>query len=403
MRQTVLLAGELGAGLGHVVPLFRIAAALRGQADARGIDLRFVFAVHDPSQLHEMKRPGDLALQSPRTPAQGDIKSHTASYAEILIVSGFARLSDLQKGLANWDDLFALVEPSLLIADHSPTAVLAAKGRIPTLVTGNGFSVPPSVIETYPALLADRSAPAVQAQLRDNVNEALKSRGQAPVSRLPLFLKGDARAIFTVRELDPYGALRDTPLAGPYERGLAPTALPAEPKLFLYGHTSVPSFPDLVRAALETGLPICAYLTGNNEEMGFLLRQRGAEIFRTMPDLADLLPRVSLVLSNGGVGLAQASLLAGRPQIVCPIHGESLMTARALEKMGCAIVVMDTGVDTLTETIATAAQNRSLQQACLLAAAKMAPGLPKTALTDVADACLDLLAGGTISGEARAR
>lgn len=158
--KTILFAAELGAGMGHAVPLLRIAAALRETLQARGEEnFRAVFALHDPQLVRAQMTPGDLAIAALRPVSHGDIRGHTASYAEILALSGFARKPDLEAGVAAWDDLFELIKPSVLVADHSPVAVLAARGRVPTLVTGNAFNAPPARIKQYPALLAHASVP----------------------------------------------------------------------------------------------------------------------------------------------------------------------------------------------------------------------------------------------------
>lgn len=389
-QNTVLLAAELGAGLGHIMPLYRISEALHEAAEADGTDLRCIFAVHSPELLRPLKRPNDLVLRAPRTPSQGDIRSHTASYAEVLVVSGFSQLDDLKNGVANWDDLFALTNPTLLIADHSPTAVLAARGRVPTLVTGNGFTVPPAKLETFPALIAGRSAPAIQSLLLKNVNAVLHGRGLASISHLPVFLEGNARAIFSLPALDPYGPLRDSPLMGLYEKvDLAP--MPELPRIFLYGHTNVASFPNLVRATLQTELPICAYLTGNNNEVAFLLEQRGAQIFDKAPMLNEVLPTVSLVVSNGGAGLSQACLMAGRPQIIAPIHAESQIMARNIERLGCAVIFDDTQTSDLGARALDVSNDLKMQDKCQEVASHLKGDLNSDPLPLIASRCLDLL------------
>lgn len=390
-HQTVLLIGELGTGLGHIMPLFRIAEALHDVALAADQTLRCVYAVHSPDLVHPLKRKGDLALRAPRAPAQGDLKSHTASYAEMLIVSGFANLDDLRCGVANWDDLFSLVSPDLIIADHSPTAILAARGRIPTFVVGNGFTVPPATLQSYPALMAGRSAPAIQTALCTHVNAILTDRGVPTIKHLPEFLEGDARAVFSLPGLDPYGALRETPLLGLYEDGLEPFPPSLENRLFLYGHTSVPDFTTLIKAALATELPISAYLSGNNAEMSYLLKSQGAEVFDTPPALSDILPRTRLVVSNGGAGLSQAALVAGCPQIIYPIHTESQMTAQALHQMGCAAVLDAACEPTMDALILAAASDATLLQSCQQTAHVLHKMLPKNPLTRLAETAWTLM------------
>ena len=387
-QRTILLAGELGAGLGHAMPLFRIAETLHGKAKNHGIDLRCVFALHDPSLLHDLKAPGDLVLQAPSVKQGDTLRSHSGSYAEILIASGFASPDLLARGISSWDDLFALCDPALVVADHSPTAVLAARGRRPVLVTGNGFTVPPAAMETFPALLAGRAAPAIQGRLLDNVNALLLKRGLAAIKRLPEFLVGDARAVFTIADLDPYGSLRDSPLAGPYEKGLTPSPLPSERRIFLYGHANVPSFPILVRAAIETGFPVSAYLAGINPELTFLLRQHGAQVFEKAPPLREVLPRVRLVVSNGGAGLALATLIAGRPHILCPIHTESQMTARALERLGVAVSIENPAIGKAVDAITTAMADDQLHDRCLARANTLQETLTSDPLAVIADQIL---------------
>lgn len=389
----VLFAGELGAGLGHIMPLWRIAEALRIKAEAGGRRIVRVFAVHDPDLMQSIKRDEDIVLQAPRTGGRSDIRSHTASYAEILISGGFADLASLRSGVATWDDLFRLAQPDLLVADHSPKAVLAARERVPALIAGNGFTVPPAAMETYPALISGMAAPAIQSVIRDNVNALLSERGTQPVSRLPEFLKGEARAIFTLPPLDPYGRLRDTPLAGLYEEGVVPTGLPETDRIFLYGHASVESFSELARATLATGLPISAYLAGNNRELAFLLRQRGAEIFETPPKLADILPRTSLVVSNGGAGLSHAALAAGRPQVILPIHVESQMTARNLQRAGCAHLIENASEKELDAILLAAPGDREMKQTAQKTAHELARQVPQNPLEGIAETCLSLLEG----------
>jgi hypothetical protein len=395
--KTVLFVAELGAGLGHAVPLLRIADALRALLRQRGEEnFRAVFILHDHQVIRDQMAPGDLALSAPRPVSHGDIRSHTASYAEILALSGFARKPDIEAGLMAWDDLFELIKPSALVADHSPVAVLAARGRVPTLVTGNAFNAPPARIKQYPALVAHADAPPIQTAMLKSVNEILLARGEKEIPHLPLFMEGNARAVFMLPMFDPYGPLRDTPLLGTYEDGIAPLPLPETPRIFLYSHTHLPLAPKLVQAAVISGLPISAYLSGTATETTLFLRRQGAEIFNTPPKLTDMLARASVVVSHAGAGLSQAAFAAGRPQVVLPIHSESQMIARNLEKLGTALsfdpLSDELKPDHLAEAIKTADSSASIRQAAQQQAAAVSRlALPENPLATAAEILRTLL------------
>jgi hypothetical protein len=59
-------------------------------------------------------------------------------------------------------------------------------------------------------------------------------------------------------------------------------------------------------------------------------------VLRDPPALAELLPRVRLVVHHAGLGTAHAALLAGTPQVVLPERLEHRVTAQALWGLGVA-------------------------------------------------------------------
>ncbi|MDO8289521.1 MAG: hypothetical protein Q7T44_09920 [Parvibaculum sp.] len=395
--KTILFVAELGAGMGHAIPLLRIASALRAALKAQGKeDFRAVYVLHDPHLIRSQLRHGDLALSAPRPVAQGEIRSHTASYAEILALAGFARKTDLEAGLATWDDIFALTAPSVLVADHSPLAVLAARGRIPTLVTGNAFNAPPVNLKQYPALLAHASAPPIQQSMLSIVNETIRQRNGKEIAHLPQVMAGDARAVFMLPVFDPYGPLRDTPLFGTYETGLTPTPPPAAPSVFLYSHSNLPLAPKLVQAVVQTGLPVTAFMPGNESETTSFLKRQGVTMLSSAPALTDILPRVSVVVSHAGAGLSQAAYASGRAQVVVPIHSESQMIARQIEKLGTGICFDPTHGDidatALGRAIGQVATDETIAATTLTQARDLARlGLPAAPLRDTAQIIISLL------------
>ena len=70
------------------------------------------------------------------------------TFAQLLFNTGFGRLDRLRPLASAWRSLLELVRPELIVFDHSPTAMLAARG-LPAkkALIGTGFFCPP---DEYP-------------------------------------------------------------------------------------------------------------------------------------------------------------------------------------------------------------------------------------------------------------
>ncbi len=73
------------------------------------------------------------------------------SYVDVLINQGFEHSGDLKARVNAWLELLEHTQPSVVIADHSPTVLLAQRlyERAPCIVGGNGFYIPP-VVHPFP-------------------------------------------------------------------------------------------------------------------------------------------------------------------------------------------------------------------------------------------------------------
>lgn len=337
--KTILFVWELGSAYGHAAPLTAIAKAIAAASKDQGTEINLVFALRDPILGRRIVGPGHIVLPVPHLQHLTPIAEHSGSYTDLLIVHGFGKRDELTLALAAWDDLFSLVKPDLIVADHSPTAILAAKGSIPTIVTGNGFTVPPADLKQFPALRRNLPPPASQAVILDVINKVQADRGRLQLAQLPQLLQGEGRIIFTLPHLDPYEGIRSEPLLGPYQTGLEPAPLPENPAMFYYGQSGHKDVDDITWALIETAYPKICVFSGPVSVSGKVLQDSGAEVHFTPPLLADVLNRSSLVISHGGSGVAQAALKIGRPQVVLPIHFESMVTAAQLEATGTAVVL----------------------------------------------------------------
>lgn len=326
----ILLVSELGAGLGHIAPLFAVAQSIATDKDNAS---RVEFTVASPDSVGIARSFPDIdheLINSPVSPPVVHLKSHTASYAEVLTTFGFSRPAHLRASMRAWDDLINLTKPDLIVADHSPSVCLAARGRIPVVQTGTGFTLPPAFLPQFPSLLRESAAPAVQKQTLLAINEILDERNSKPYERLPELLDTEYRAIFSLPHLDPYSGIRREDLLGTYHKGLVSSDPPREPRVFVYAGSGMRDLDAIVQSISDRDIEVEAYFGNADTVAARFLKNRGMKVHDQPPELSDVLARSSLVISQGGAGLSNAALIVGRPHIVYPNHAESGITAARL-------------------------------------------------------------------------
>jgi hypothetical protein len=211
----VLLAWELGGGLGHVMTLRRVARPLAMAGAA------VTAAVKDLSAGRVLAEAGIDVVQAPVWPVlfysaarRGSVSS--ATFIDSLAGFGLADAATLSSLLAAWLRLFALVKPDLVVADYAPAAALATRGRLPLATVGPGYSSPPSTLERLPLL--HHYAPPVwqEAAVLAAANQALANCSIRPLTRIGEIFQADAVAITNFPVLDPYRAYRAMPARGPF-------------------------------------------------------------------------------------------------------------------------------------------------------------------------------------------
>lgn len=388
--KTILLVSELGEGLGHVAPLLIIANAIQAKA---ADPLRLVFAVKDAIGARSaFKDSGFPFLPAPTVKTSAFSISNTASYIEILGHIGFTRQNVLDSAVATWDNLYELVSPDLIIAEHSPTACLAARGRYPTLQVGSGYTMPPAQSAEFPALKAGMAVPPVHALILDHVNRVLKTRKVNRLEHLPQMLASEQRAVFTIPQFDPYHGLRKEAVLGTYNEKISFAALPERPHIFLYAGAVAEQLDTMAQAVADTGVTVSAYLGSQETPAKHYLKSMGARVHDTPPHLCDVLAEASIVVSHGGAGLSTAATLMGRPQVVLPIHNESLLTAGRVEHYGLGLVIEKGDENNLPAALdAVLNVRRFAETAQETGQALAASGLPGDPVDQVAGVALAML------------
>lgn len=331
--KTALFAWELGANLGHAGPMAEIARGLVQDG------LRVVVVGRDVDSLAiAFSKVDALRLQAPVWPYHRHWGSEEtqANFLDVLVHSGFGDATKLAAIVDAWRSLLSLVEPDLIVADHSPGLLAATYGSsIPVIGIGTGFTMPPLELGRFPPLRSDRGPIAPEPRMLEGLRGLLPSSAPPPGRLVDLF-QTTRRFVFSFPELDPYRAFRQEPLYLPPETLPAFVPPPVEPRLFVYLGAETSGLEVLAQALVEIAIPAVVYLRGDAGPLSNFLAMRGVEVHTTPPRLADVLPLVSHVICAGGAFTCHAALAAGRPLMIMPQHGESALNLRLTEGMGFA-------------------------------------------------------------------
>ncbi len=208
----ILFTWELGAGIGHMAPC----RALFESLCASGHSL--ILVLRDLSHAKIIFRGLNVTF------AQAPVKTYVGfgnpvnsvpnatTYTHILHNSGYENADELEALVAAWRSIYEWTQPDLVIADHSPTALLALRGfRARKIMIGCGFLIPP---DSHPFQTMRPWQPFDDVAMKRNddqmcarINTVLDRFEQPPLARIgQLFSDVDDTILTTYPELDHYAA-----------------------------------------------------------------------------------------------------------------------------------------------------------------------------------------------------
>ena len=338
-RKTILVAWELGGGTGHVQRLLSIVRELAAH------DFRFVLALRKRGGAEIVARllPQASILEAPiwypdpTIPAVN--QGLVCNYPDILFRCGYDSPESLGPLVQGWHQLFWSASPALVLCDHSPTAVLAAAGRVPVVHTGTGFTAPPS---GQPFLTLHRAA-ALGAQEREalvlrSIQEVQSNLG-APVLNRVCDLWNSAESIAcTWPELDPYASIRGEPAPGPVEARPEPQPVVKNAAVFGYLAGEEPRVPGLLKSLAKAKVRCGIYVRNQTAECMAAAAGSTVQLYDAPQKLPGALVNASAFLHHGG-STANAALALGRPQFVAPRNLDQILIGEAVQKLGCGMTL----------------------------------------------------------------
>jgi len=337
----VLLAWELGGGIGHLVRLLPVAAALvkRGH--------RVFAAVKDLLRAQAVLGQETVSyLQAPTRarPVANHIE-RPLNFAHILHNIGFDDPGELRVMSEAWRNLYALVEPDLVVFDHSPTALLAARGlEIKRIVVGSGFFCPPDAhplpnLRPWLTVDADRLR-ADEERIFGRMNRLLAGWGQDPLERiLQLYSQVDETILTTFSELDHYPQRRGARYWGAWTRlaGKQPQWPDGQGKKVYAYLKQFPGLVPLLKLLKESGHPTIIYMSSVPGELREALKSPTLRS-ETEPLNLDAVGRqCDLAILNGGHGTTISMLMAGKPTMQIPIYLEQVILTNRVVEFGAGL------------------------------------------------------------------
>ena len=340
----ILFAWELGGGSGHIHIIGPLALALHQRGHEVWVAVRDVAAA-EPL----LSDSGIRVLQAPYWAGRVGGLPPSASFPEVLLRVGYLDPEVLTALVRAWISLFDLCNCDLVLAEHAPTALLAAQAtNRPRIIMGTGFSVPPAT-DPMPSVEAWRQSPAgrlaqAESTALDGINGALAAHGAPPLGKFLEMLQARETILCTVPELDHYGLVR-APVHhwGPLtlEKQFPDPIWPSGtgPKIFAYMHSSYAQFRWVARALASTGYPVLLIAGGARASLTEELSTATLRVQSAPVSIRAAAEQASVVVSHSPHGTLWDVLRTGTPQLLVPAFVEQVALGYNFVRHGAALLV----------------------------------------------------------------
>jgi UDP:flavonoid glycosyltransferase YjiC (YdhE family) len=339
---SILYAWEFGANLGHVGAFMPLARTLRDQ----GHDVHWM--VTQPAVVGDfLAGEGFTWLAAPTMP-EAIRQGPPLTYADILLRFGYADPLALFGLVGGWREAMRLAGSRLVLADHAPTAVLAARTMgIPVMLFSNGFTVPPRR-SPLPNMRPWTQVPEhVISQLDLNAlfaaNTVLARFKCAQMQHLAELFDVAEEALVTLPELDHYADRGPARYWGslPSAGGGRSVTWPAgrTPRLFAYLRLESPHHEAVLAALFALGHATVVYFPNMSPDLKARFASPHMTFLDHPADIEQMTREADVAITYASLTTTTAFLLAGKPLLMLPGHLEQFLVARRVEEMGAGRLV----------------------------------------------------------------
>ncbi|MBF0526852.1 MAG: hypothetical protein HQK56_17345 [Deltaproteobacteria bacterium] len=395
----ILFCWEIGGGLGHLFRILPLALEFRRRGH------QVAAAIKSGSMGENLLRAHGIDVFSV-TECRPPEKKFPLSqnYAQNLLRNGFWHRESLLSHLAAWLALFEAWPPDVVVAEHAPTALLAAgKAGLRRVAIGTGFTVPP-LVSPMPGLqpwfsLAEDYLLKSENNFLDSVNPVLRELGASPLNSVADIFHGVAPVLCTFPELDHYGPRPDMRYWGPVIY-TPPEIEPQWPsgggdKIFLYLNPANKYCDRIIEVLKEMDLTVLAYLPEPAGADNARFEGTHLRITRLPVNLTAVAGQCRGMISQGGHNAGALMLLAGVPLLFCPMQLEQAVWAHRLcaQGLGGMVNYFDPEPDFRAKLTSFLARGAMFD--CVGAfAAKYSAFDPAKQAAEIVDHCLSLVPSG---------
>ncbi len=363
------LAWEQGGGMGHAATLAQLARVLLQHGHEVDLIWRDLAAVK-PCLGDLLDAPGLRTWLAPSWHGSTDgpgMPTGARTYGELLCFCGYLDARFMHSHLQAWLALLQQLEPDVLVIDHAPTALLAAKGmpHMRTAQVGNGYFQPPTA-NPFPNFCFWDTRPIdldLEATLLMHCRAAQQACGIAPLASLGDLLQTDMDALLTWPELHHYGhqaSARQTftgPLPPPLVSRTGMWPGDDQPRCLAYVKASHPGIEPILSVLIAARLPTLLVLPGAQPR--HLTQLAGHAHIRTVQEPIDMgkaIAQASVVVCQGNSGTVFSALSRGKPLLLLPAHVEQWLIAYRTCELHAGIAlqaheIADEGVQALQALI----------------------------------------------------
>ncbi|MDZ4811119.1 MAG: glycosyltransferase [Pseudomonadota bacterium] len=339
--KNIMMAWELGGGLGHVANRFAVRDTLRQRGHQVALALR------DLGTLYRLRpEVAEPVFAAPNPPGMSiaavrpllsfaDVLWHDAGLHDPAICAGV---------ISAWRSLLAHTQCDLLLADAAPMATVAAKSLgIPVLRYGISFLNPPTAAP-FPVFRDWEQhdagyLPQLEARSVEHINSALGRLGGPLVESLAQACADAPLLLESLPEMDLYGPRNTVANMPSVSTGVGQIPIwPAgdEPRVFCYLKHDYPWLERLLGALARAPARSSVFIDG---AMPGLPAGAPIHLHATPVDAASAIAQSDVVICSAGSGMINQALLAGKPLLLLPMQAEQYLNARRVVQFGAGLSV----------------------------------------------------------------
>jgi rhamnosyltransferase subunit B len=249
----------------------------------------------------------------------------------------------LRRRLAGWDAVLREFQPDVIVADYASCLAMVAWGRVPVLVIGNGYTLPPPEAKHFMPLWHEwQTDLSEEARQLEALNSFLQQAGATQLDFLPQINRANSHALLSVPIYDPYNKIRKQVYLGASLPGGAPR--PGQGQSFgcfaYFSELPSPASGQMIASDLQSSeLFVDAYIEGKTPADFGLADASRVTMHQKLQVLAESLPGRAVIVHRGSLGVAIAALYAGVPQIALYVNDENWVIGNAVLQEGIGLSV----------------------------------------------------------------